>query len=298
METIGESALTVAHHWIAEDIRTRASDLRAKFIVTDEARAARVLEAVTDLDFVQEVFVIGKAAGCTSIDKLFEDDGKGTLDLHLEYLSYLVLIVSWCLLTSDPFARLSRTIGRWFGFVGMADVLEWYHWNAKRHRSHSSWYDNAAWIQKVGSPPINSMASKLKIILSKHFEFARTHPILNHKMLFLNHMINSGGMALCLLLTLAHCDIAVISSCEDYNLLEAIEKVKVRGMRTFIAHNIRNDSNDISISSAAVQYQRFSESHCYNLPPSEFGSVRPDKRSYGAYWRLLALPKIWTGNIW
>lgn len=63
--------------WHEEDIKKRASSVRAKFVVTDEARAGRVLDAVKQLDCVQEVFVIGQAEGCTPIDELFKDDGAG-----------------------------------------------------------------------------------------------------------------------------------------------------------------------------------------------------------------------------
>ena len=64
---------------ISEDIRKRATDLQSKFILTDEVRAERVRDAVKDLHFVEEVFVIGRVHGCTSVDLLFEDDGKGSL---------------------------------------------------------------------------------------------------------------------------------------------------------------------------------------------------------------------------
>ena len=60
-----------------EDIKSRAADLGAKFILTDEARAKRVVEAVKDLECVKEVFVVGEAEGCTSVYQLLQDDGKG-----------------------------------------------------------------------------------------------------------------------------------------------------------------------------------------------------------------------------
>ena len=47
------------------------------------------------------------------------------------------------------------------------------------------------------------------------------------KVLYINYMINSGGMAILLLFSLAHCNLIIISELDDYNLLEAIEKSKV-----------------------------------------------------------------------
>ena len=61
---------------ISADIRSRAIENQTKFILTDEDRAPRILEAVRDLDFVKEVFVIGKFDGCTPAQVLFEDDGQ------------------------------------------------------------------------------------------------------------------------------------------------------------------------------------------------------------------------------
>jgi acyl-CoA synthetase (AMP-forming)/AMP-acid ligase II len=49
--------------------------IKPKFVFTDEARAPRVMEAVHGLDFVEEVFVIGQAEGCSSVEDLFQDDG-------------------------------------------------------------------------------------------------------------------------------------------------------------------------------------------------------------------------------
>ena len=47
------------------------------------------------------------------------------------------------------------------------------------------------------------------------------------KVLLINYMINSGGMAMFLLFSLAHCSLSVISKYNDYNLLKAIDEVKV-----------------------------------------------------------------------
>ena len=83
---------------ISEDIRKRATDLQSKFILTDEVRAEKVRDAVKDLHFVEEVFVIGRVHGCTSVDLLFEDDGKGSLytDLKLIQLYNLVCMLDEC----------------------------------------------------------------------------------------------------------------------------------------------------------------------------------------------------------
>ena len=47
------------------------------------------------------------------------------------------------------------------------------------------------------------------------------------KVLFINYMINSGGMAMFLLLSLAHCHFTIISKYDDNDLLKVIEKVRV-----------------------------------------------------------------------
>jgi len=76
-----------------EDIRARAHDLKAKFILTDEACAKRVLEAVKDLECIQEVFVIGQAEGCTSVYELLQDDGKDCperLEIDVDSLAWLM----------------------------------------------------------------------------------------------------------------------------------------------------------------------------------------------------------------
>ena len=50
-------------------------------MVTDEQHADIILEAVAQLDYVKEVFVIGNAERCTPFDTLLQDDGQGKL-LH------------------------------------------------------------------------------------------------------------------------------------------------------------------------------------------------------------------------
>ena len=65
--------------YFSDDIRDRALENRTKFILTDEDRAPRVVEAVRGLEFVKEVFVIGKADGCTPVDVLLQDDGSSNI---------------------------------------------------------------------------------------------------------------------------------------------------------------------------------------------------------------------------
>lgn len=57
------------------EIRERVRQLWPKFIVTDELRLDQVAEAVRDLDYVKEIFVIGKANnGFTSISDLVSNN--------------------------------------------------------------------------------------------------------------------------------------------------------------------------------------------------------------------------------
>ena len=57
----------------------RMREVGNKFVLTDYERAARIVEVVKELDFVQEVFVIGDKLvdGCTPFSKLLEDSGNG-----------------------------------------------------------------------------------------------------------------------------------------------------------------------------------------------------------------------------
>lgn len=44
--------------------------MRPKFIIADEMCLDRITNNVRDLDFIQEIFVIGKADGYTSVEDL------------------------------------------------------------------------------------------------------------------------------------------------------------------------------------------------------------------------------------
>lgn len=50
-----------------------------KFVLTDYARAGRIVDVVQELDFVREVFVIGDkpVTGCAQFDDLLQDSGDG-----------------------------------------------------------------------------------------------------------------------------------------------------------------------------------------------------------------------------
>ena len=67
-----------------EDIRSRAQEVGAKFVVTDEPHAKKVVEAVRDLNCVEEVFVIGQADGCTPFHDLMDNDSQGNTTKNLK----------------------------------------------------------------------------------------------------------------------------------------------------------------------------------------------------------------------
>jgi hypothetical protein len=52
------------------DIRYRIKETGVKFLVVEENTAPSVLEAVEEMDSVQEVFVIGEHPGCTPVEQL------------------------------------------------------------------------------------------------------------------------------------------------------------------------------------------------------------------------------------
>lgn len=111
----------------ADDIRDRVSMIKPKFVLTDEQRAPRVVQAVKGLDFVQQVFVIGQAEGCTSVDELLQDDGAGESNGH-------VCCALQCISANDRFvngvkrARKIWTTSAWTttpGFCTRVGRLEW-----------------------------------------------------------------------------------------------------------------------------------------------------------------------------
>ena len=69
--------------YFSEDIRSRAKEVGAKFVLTDADRAPRVLESVKSLDFVQEVFVTTQFQGCTPFHHLMEEPINGRLMILL-----------------------------------------------------------------------------------------------------------------------------------------------------------------------------------------------------------------------
>lgn len=57
----------------------RIREVGSKFVLTDNARAGRIVDVVKRLDFVREIFVIGDThvEGCTLFDELLQDSGDG-----------------------------------------------------------------------------------------------------------------------------------------------------------------------------------------------------------------------------
>ncbi|XP_045026150.1 4-coumarate--CoA ligase 3 isoform X2 [Daphnia magna] len=58
-------------------IEARIEEIGSKFVLTDYARAGRIVEVAKRLDFVRNVFLIGNeaVAGCTQFDELLKDAG-------------------------------------------------------------------------------------------------------------------------------------------------------------------------------------------------------------------------------
>jgi|LakMenEpi03Aug12_release.lakeMendotaPanAssembly.Ray.scaffolds.fasta_scaffold2652921_1 hypothetical protein len=57
----------------------RIREMGSKYVVTDYARAGRIVDVVQRLDFVREIFLIGDqpVAGCTLLTELLDDPGDG-----------------------------------------------------------------------------------------------------------------------------------------------------------------------------------------------------------------------------
>ena len=86
---------------------------RAKYIVTDNANAARALEAVKDLDAVKEIFVIGEHVGCTSVSQLMqEEDLSDSTAMHLSGSSQIfdTESLAWLTYSSGTTALLKRLL--------------------------------------------------------------------------------------------------------------------------------------------------------------------------------------------
>ena len=66
------------HVALSDDVRTRAKQVGAKFILTDQQRAARVLDAVRDVDSIREIFVIGNHERATPFDELLQKPAQGS----------------------------------------------------------------------------------------------------------------------------------------------------------------------------------------------------------------------------
>lgn len=72
---------------LTDDIELRIREVGSKFVLTDRLRAPRMVEVVSRLDFVREVFVIGDTAvsGCTPFEDLFQDPGDGIASVYFSH---------------------------------------------------------------------------------------------------------------------------------------------------------------------------------------------------------------------
>jgi 4-coumarate--CoA ligase len=65
--------------FILDVIELRIREMGSQYVLTDYARAGRVVDVIKRLDFVREVFVIGDKPvdGCTLFSELLENSGDG-----------------------------------------------------------------------------------------------------------------------------------------------------------------------------------------------------------------------------
>jgi hypothetical protein len=95
----------------------RIREMGSKYVVTDYARAGRIVDVVQRLDFVREIFLIGDqpVAGCTLLAELLDDPGDGKFKfpaLHFLKITFLIGLYTfsyhqnvprtWTVLTSIP----------------------------------------------------------------------------------------------------------------------------------------------------------------------------------------------------
>jgi 4-coumarate--CoA ligase len=69
---------------ILDVMELRIRELGSQYVLTDYARAGRVVDVIKRLDFVREIFVIGDKPvdGCTLFSELLENSGDGK---HLNF---------------------------------------------------------------------------------------------------------------------------------------------------------------------------------------------------------------------
>jgi len=157
----------------ASEIRRRAESVKPTFMVTDEQHADIILEAVAQLDYVKEVFVIGNAERCTPFDTLLQDDGQDCPEEMCWDSDDLV----WLMFSS--------------GTTGIPKGI------VHTHRS-------------------------LKAFITNYPEMLYT----GKRFVFINLMMNSGGMMFNLLASHQHAEMYCMSNLSDDNLLVAIDKFK------------------------------------------------------------------------
>jgi len=156
-----------------DEIARRARDVGAKFVLTDELRAGRVLDALASVDCVDEVLVIGQYRGCTPFDDLLQqpaDDLRRDFDIQHDDMTWLMYS--------------SGTTG-------------------------------------VSKGIVHTQATILRLLGQDHVRFYA-----NRRVVFINYMINAGGMLWAVLFTTGHGQITCMSDFSDEKLLPAIHQVR------------------------------------------------------------------------